>query len=1080
MCIYMKVISTIAAALLITAGLVSAQENASWLRQNEISPDGKTLAFSYKGDIYTVSSDGGTARQLTSNTAYDSEPKWTPDGNAIVFTSWREDSKDIYSIPKEGGLPKRLTSLPGNETPLVILPDGRIWFTWMDQDRIGGNYDGYPQSRAPQLFETNLEGKVPVLVTSMTFSAMSVNKNGTILYEDYKGYEDPLRKHHVSAVTRDLWTCVPADGRIDGNAVFTKVTTFAGEDRNPVFAADGNTFYFLSERDGKTSNVYRSSLSDPGKAVQLTFVEKDPVRFLSSSNDGTLAYSFNGALYTLREGAEPKKLDIKVFRDASEKETIRMDLRNASSMAVSPDGKEIALILRGDVYVTSVDYATTRRLTNTPEQERNVEFSSDGREIYFSAERNGCWGIWKIALTDKKDKLFTYAASFEESEVSTPGETCFQPDVSPDGKMVAYYRDRTELVVKNIKSGKEKSLFKNVNYSYSDGDQGFEWSPDSRYILCNWQENGGWNNEDIALIEVETGKITNLTESGYSDGNFQWALGGRAMVWESDKNGYRSHGSWGSEGDIYIMFFEGKAMNNFALSKEEEEIAKLLSGDDKKKDADKEKKDTASKKKPEKIELELGPRESRIRRLTPHSNMIGSFYLTPDGKKLYYTQRLERSYDLCVRDIQKGDIKVAKKGVYGGIVPSADGKYIFLFSGQGITRISTASEKADPVVFSGEFEHKPAAERAYIFEHCWKQVKEKFYREDLHGIDWNYYHDNYASFLPYIDNNFDFQDLLSEMLGELNGSHTGARYYPTSRRNLGYLGVIYDETWQGDGLKIREVLPGGVLNNADAEIAAGDVITAIEGHEIKAGDNAYALLSERAGKQTLLKIKTGKKDKTLFVKPSRSDADLLYKRWVRIREEKVKELSGGRVGYVHIEGMDSPSFRELYSKALGKYRTCEALIVDTRHNGGGWLHDDLVTFLGGKEYCLFTPRGQYIGHEPFNKWTKPSCVLIGEDNYSDACGFPFAYRALGIGKLIGAPVPGTMTAVWWERQVDPTLVFGIPQVGNWSVKDGRYIENFQVEPDIEVYNDPASVLRGEDRQLEAAVAEMLKQLDNAQ
>ncbi|MBQ3996698.1 MAG: peptidase S41, partial [Bacteroidales bacterium] len=223
-------------------------------------------------------------------------------------------------------------------------------------------------------------------------------------------------------------------------------------------------------------------------------------------------------------------------------------------------------------------------------------------------------------------------------------------------------------------------------------------------------------------------------------------------------------------------------------------------------------------------------------------------------------------------------------------------------------------------------------------------------------------------------------------------------------------------------------------------------------------------------------VKKGHKKVEIFVEPIYSEGDLLYKRWVRQREEMVEKLSGGRIGYVHIEGMDSPSFRELYSKALGKYRGCDALIVDTRHNGGGWLHDDLVTFLGGKEYNKFIPRGQYIGREPFSKWTKPSCVLIGEDNYSDASGFPYAYRALGIGKLIGAPVPGTMTAVWWETQINPDIVFGIPQVGTWGVKDGRFIENLQIEPDILVYNDPASELEGRDLQLEAAVKEMLNEI----
>ena len=234
----------------------------------------------------------------------------------------------------------------------------------------------------------------------------------------------------------------------------------------------------------------------------------------------------------------------------------------------------------------------------------------------------------------------------------------------------------------------------------------------------------------------------------------------------------------------------------------------------------------------------------------------------------------------------------------------------------------------------------------------------------------------------------------------------------------------------------------------------------------------------KAGKKVEVTVKRkGHKEENVIVTPAFSDYDNLYRRWVKQREEIVRELSGGKVGYVHVEGMDSQSFRTVYSELLGKYRNCDAVIVDTRHNGGGWLHDDLVTLLSGKRYIDYKPRGQYIGSDPYNKWTKPSCVLMGEDNYSDACGFPYVYKTLGIGKLIGAPVPGTMTAVWWENQVDPTLVFGIPQVGSMGVKEGRYIENMQIEPDIEVYNDPASMLEGRDLQLKAAVREMLKAIE---
>ena len=317
--------------------------------------------------------------------------------------------------------------------------------------------------------------------------------------------------------------------------------------------------------------------------------------------------------------------------------------------------------------------------------------------------------------------------------------------------------------------------------------------------------------------------------------------------------------------------------------------------------------------------------------------------------------------------------------------------------------------------------------------------------------------------------------MLSELLGELNGSHTGARYQYRSGLNTASLGIFPDNDYAGDGIRIKEVIKGGTLYIADPEIKEGDVITAIDGVEIKAGMDWYPLLRMKGGKKMLISVrKDGKKATEMYIEPGQSDATYLYRRWVEQREKMVEKLSGGKIGYVHVEGMDTESFRTVYSDLLGKYRTCEAVIVDTRHNGGGWLHDDLATLLSGTGYIRFEPRGQYIGTEPYNKWTKPSCVLIGEDNYSDAHGFPYVYKALEIGKLIGAPVPGTMTAVWWETLIDNTMVFGIPQVGALGVKENRYLENMQLQPDIEVYNDPASVLRGEDKQLEAAVKEMMK------
>ena len=527
------------------------------------------------------------------------------------------------------------------------------------------------------------------------------------------------------------------------------------------------------------------------------------------------------------------------------------------------------------------------------------------------------------------------------------------------------------------------------------------------------------------------------------------------------------------------MFFDGKEYMEFLRDEEADEMAGLL-GDDKDKEKTEAKDSVKEEKKAEKLVLDLDNREDRTLRLTGFSGRLGDYYLTEDGGRLFYMTRTEQSTDLCVLDTKDKSVKVIARNTSGSIFPSPDGKYIYILS-SGISRIDTGSDAKTAVSFRGEFDYRPAREREYIFNHAWKQVTDKFYDKDMHNVDWEWYRDAYSRFLPYIDNNYDFQEMLSEMLGELNGSHTGARYFAPSGPGIGTLGVLYDEDYEGDGLKIKEVLKGGVIETADPDIEAGDIITAIDGKRIAAGSSWFDLLASRTGQKVLLTVKkAGKKEKDIYIEPAGSDRNLLYRRWVRHNEELVRELSGGRVGYVHVKGMDSPSFREVYSKLLGRYRGCEAVIVDTRHNGGGWLHDDLATLLSGKAYVRYEPRGQYIGTDPYNKWNKPSCVLIGEDNYSDACGFPYVYKTLGIGKLIGAPVPGTMTAVWWERQIDPTLVFGIPQVGTRGIREGRYLENMQIEPDILIYNDPVSVLNGRDMQLEAAVEEMLKTIGEKQ
>ena len=1076
------------AAVYITAMAAQAEEAPLWMRHCVISPDGGQIAFTYKGDIYTVDTGGGKARQITSSRGYDTHPVWSPDGKSIAFASDREGSMDVFIVGRDGGVPRRLTSHSGNGVPVAFRDNDHVLFGAAVMPDAGDMT--FPSAQFPQVYEVSTEGGRPVMFSSVPMEDINVSPDGrSFLYHDRKGYEDAWRKHHTSSITRDIWLCTAAVGR---ERRFRKITTFDGEDRTPVWAQDGKSFYYLSERDG-SFNIYRSDI-EGRNITRLTSHTGHPVRFLSAAKDGTLCYGFNGEIYTLKEGEPAKKVAVSIVADTYDRHLVKqLKSSGATEISVSPEGKEVAFVMRGDVYVTSVEYKTTKQITDTPEQERDIDFSPDGRSIVYASERDGLWQIYQTSLVDKDDKLFTYANDFKEERLVNSSYTSFQPQYSPDGKEVAFLQNRTELRVLNLKTKEVRTVMDGkFEYSYSDGDQWFEWSPDSRWLLSGYIGHGGWNNKDVALVNASgNGEIHNLTQSGYTDGDAKWVLGGKAMIWKSDRAGYRSHGSWGSEDDVYIMFFDLDAYEHFRMSKEEtallEEAEKKEKEDDAKKEDEKKKgkRNAGEKKKKdvvEPLEFDLENCRDRIVRLTVNSSRLGDAVLSAKGDKLYYQAAFEDGYDLWVHDLKENKTSIVMKNIgYGAMMTDKKQENLYLCN-SSIRKVNMELGGSKTVEFSATFNYRPYEERQYMFDHIWKQVEDKFYVADLHGVDWKGYYNSYRRFLPHINNNYDFQEMLSEMLGELNGSHTGARYYaPGASFQTACLGAFYDNEYTGDGLKIKEIIAKGPFAVKKTDVTEGCIIEKINGEKISAGADYYPLLEGKAGRKVLLSVYNPKKGKrfevTVKAISEGEQSDLLYRRWVRRNEQLVEKLSGGRVAYVHVQGMNSPSFSTVYSELLSeKNRTKEAVIVDTRHNGGGWLHDDLVTLLNGKEYQRFVPRGQYIGSDPFNKWLKPSCVLVCEDNYSNAHGFPWVYKELGIGKLIGTPVPGTMTAVWWERQIDPSIVFGIPQVGCMDMR-GEYLENKELQPDIEVYNSPEEMLRGEDKQLEAAVKEMLKTIE---
>ncbi len=1057
-----------------------AQSSPLWLRYPAVSPDGKTIVFSYQGDLYTVPTQGGAASVLTLHEGHDYQAIWSRDGKTIAFASNRYGNYDVFTIPAEGGIAKRLTFHSSNDHPSDFTHDDKNVIFSSSRLDIASNQQ-FPSGVLPELYKVpTVGGRVKQILSTPAIDARISSDGNTLIFHDSKGYEDPLRKHHTSSVARDLWAYDISEQK------HTQLTNYIGEDRNPVFGTDGQTVYYLSEQSG-SYNVYKMSLSTPNQSTALTSLANHPIRSLSIANNGLMCFSYHGELYTFREGEEPKKVAISIAVDQRYNPNKIMEVNgDVSEMRISPNGKEIAFIKRGEVFVSSVKEGTTKRITNTPEQERGLDFSPDGRSLLYASERNKSWKLYQSKIERDEEKYFFNSTIVKEEPVLEIEAETFQARYSPDGKEVAFLEERTALKVLNLKSKAIREIMPaSKSYSYSDGDQHYEWSPDGKWFLVNYLQEEQWIDQAGLVSSSVEGKIINLKPTGYGAYTPQWMMDGKMIMWVSGRHGMKNHASWGGELDVYAMFIDAEAWDQYNMNEEEYDLWKeakdeLEKEEEESKKGSKKKKDEKDKELKE-IEIDLDGREDRVSRLSVHSARLSAAIVSKDGQKLYYLARFEKGYNLWETDLRTKETKVLSKlgsDSGGELEMDKEGKNLFVLSGGSISKIELSTGESEGVNVNGEMVLNEALERAYLFEHVWRQAYKKFYRIDMQGVDWEMYKQAYEPFLPYINNNEDFAEMLSELLGELNASHTGAGYwsYDKGGDQTASLGLFYDESHSGDGLLIAAVMPKNPVLTKDSKIRQGVIIEKIDGVSITADTNYITMLNRKAEKYMLLSLynPATKKRWDEAVKPiSRGEeGQLRYERWVQNCDSIVEALSDGKIGYVHVRGMDDGSFRKVYETALGKHHDKEALIVDTRFNGGGWLHDDLATFLDGKEYIQMEPRGQKLGSEPQFKWRRPSAVVMGEANYSDAHMFPFTYHTLGIGKLIGMPVPGTGTAVWWE-ELQNGVVFGIPQVGMKTL-EGEYLENNQLEPDIKVANEADVVVKGRDQQLEVAVQELMK------
>jgi tricorn protease len=1057
----------------------ASQSNVSWLRYPAISPDGKTIVFTFKGDLYRVPAGGGTATQLTTHTAEDFRPVWSHDGKRIAFASDRYGNFDVYLMPAEGGEARRLTFHSAPELPYAFTPDDKqIVFGAARMDAAANRL--YPTPSQPELYEVPAAGGRPTQLLTTPAEEVQLSRDGRLmLYQDRKGGENQWRKHHTSAIARDIWLY---DVRSDTHR---KLTAFAGEDRSPLFANGEKDLLYLSEESG-SFNVHRLSLATPSaKSEQLTRFSGMPVRFLSQSDDGTLAFGYDGQIYTMGRGAQPTRVPVAIAFDAkANNERVLAVTGQARELAVSPTGKEVAFTFRGDVFVASVEGGVTKRITNTPEAEVGLRYAPDGKSLIYASERGGRWAIYEARRVRDVEPYFYASTVVRESPVIANEHQNYQPEYSPDGKELAYIEDRNTLRIYTLASKQTRTLLTDKELWSNNPNHHFEWSPDGQYLTFDYSVPGVAPGE-VGLVRADgKGGVRNLTESGFNDGGARWILGGQAIAWESNRDGLKSVAQSGNaQSDVYAMFLTQEAWDRFRLTKEEYALVKEAEekAEKAKPKADTTKKpaDTAAAKPAGPVVLALDDVASRKARLTIHSSSLGDALVSKDGETLYYLARFERGMNLWSTNLRTKETKmlVTLNANGGSMEWDQERKNIFLLADGAISKIDPAGGKREPVALSGELVLDAAAEREYMFDHVWRKTRDTFYTAGYHGIDWKTIRPMFAKYLPSIGNNFEFAEMLSEMLGELNVSHSGATSNETAPTDdaTASLGIFADQSYAGVGVKVEEVIHGGPLDRAGMNVKPGMIIESVDGIAIAPDKDVAQYLNRKAGKNVLLTIADGATKTDIVVKPVTlaDEGRLLYTRWVRRNQDEVDKASNGKLGYVHIPGMNDGAYRTTFEEVMGKYANREGIVVDTRFNGGGDLVADLAMFLSGKKFFDYTTDTRSSGFEPNFRWTKPSVALANEANYSDGHCFAWTYKELKLGTLVGMPVPGTCTFAGWET-LQEGLRWGVPGLGVKDSKTGKYLENQQTEPDVKVMNEYNVVSKGRDQQLQAAIQVLLR------
>lgn len=1053
-----------------------------------LSPDGKTVAFDWQGDIWTVPTTGGRATRLTTHEALDSGAAFSPDGKQIAFNSDREGAKMLYVMPANGGEPRQITFHTDGCDLREWTPDGKGLLVGLARD-----FSWMRESRAARLAVIDADERKAesLLFDDYGFDGV-ISPDGQRVLFMREGSESWWRQGFKGSRAGQIWLFHRADGS------FKQVISDENENRWPLWRPDGRGFY--SVRNG---NLWQHDLAS-GKGAQITKFKDDLVVFPAISRDGgTLVFRVRFDLYRWHPGdKEPAKIAIEALTDAAPDIT-RVVLEKATDIHFTPDGLQMAFISGGDVWVMDTELKEPRRVTQTAEEEREVLFSPDAKSLVFVSDAQGQTDLWKASPADEK-KPWWENAGFTLTKLTNDTQPESLPKFTPDGKKLAWLRERGDLMLADADGKNAKRLLESWNAP------SYEFSPDGTWIVYS-QEDESFN-DDIWLMPVDGSKAPfNLSRHPDDDTRPHWSPDGKMIAWTGQREL--------DEADIFYVNLRAeddektkrertlaKAREKFkkpvkAEPKKEEPKAAPPAGkpeeqqaaapkpaekkaDDKKPEVAKAEEKKPEPRKPAALKIDFDDIHERIHRIRITNTAEHSLVWSPDSKKLAFQSQIETRKS--TRTVELPD-DLTPKPLSNAALTSV----VWLKEGDQLTGLlegkpATLSGKGgEPKIipFKAQQSYARSEKQRAVFDQCWQVMRDHFYDEKLGNRDWDAVRAKYRDMAAAAPDMNGAGECVWLMLGELNGSHlgftwsSGAPVLSTGwREETAHLGLRFDPAFAGPGWKVRDVIPKSPASRQESRVEAGEIVLKVDGKDVNPSTDVSNVLNGPMERDIVLTVKNGDKTREVTLRPTSyiTARRLLYDAWIAESRKEVEKASGGTLGYLHISAMDDASFQkfqeELYHAGAGK----DGLIIDVRENGGGSTTDHLLTALMQPRHAIAIPRGSSTPGYPQDRmiyatWQKPVVVLCNQNSYSNAEVFSHAIKTLKRGQLVGVATAGGVISTGATAIMDVGTL-RLPFRGWYVLSNGQDMELMGAKPDHIVWPRPGDKT---DRQLDKAV-EVLK------